>query len=60
MDEWQKAYHEEVERRLNLARRVGFLEGTIKLAAASLDAGADGDFIAKRLRKTLAESEKLP
>jgi hypothetical protein len=56
MDVWQKAYHEEVERRLNLARRVGFLEGT----AIGLDGGSNAYLVAESLRQMLAESEKLP
>jgi hypothetical protein len=60
MDVWQKAYHEEVERRLNLARRVGFLEGIIKGAAIGLDDGSNAYLIAESLRQMLAESEKLP
>jgi hypothetical protein len=60
MDAWQKAYHEEVERRLNLARRVGFLEGTIRQAAIGLDGGSNAYLVAESLRQMLAESEKLP
>ena len=60
MDVWQKAYHEEVERRLNLARRVGFLEGTIRQAATMLEDGSSRAFVAENLREMLAESEKLP
>lgn len=40
-------------RRWVLARRVGYLEGVINSTLTALDAGADGDVVAKVLREML-------
>lgn len=48
---------EHAARRWALARRCGYLEGAINSALAALDAGADGEVVAKVLREMLHSPE---
>ena len=51
------ALRENMERRFEMARQVGFLTGTIREACAELEAGRDPKIVAAVMRDMLAEVE---
>lgn len=59
MADWfTKALGEAIAARMELASQVGYLRGTIRVAAADLRGGKDGQTVAEALEAALAANTK--